>query len=56
MDETPDLLFERFRKTSDPALLARSYAALGTPSKGLEVLTAVAQANRGRRTRASAQP
>jgi tetratricopeptide (TPR) repeat protein len=34
------------------ALLARSYAALGTASKGLEVLTSVAQANRGRRTKA----
>jgi tetratricopeptide (TPR) repeat protein len=33
-------------------LLARSYAALGTPAKGLEVLQGVAQANRGRRTRA----
>jgi len=34
------------------ALLARSYAAVGTPSKGLDVLQSVAQANRGRRTRA----
>jgi len=34
------------------ALLARAYAALGTPQKGLEVLQGVAQANRGRRTRA----
>jgi tetratricopeptide (TPR) repeat protein len=33
-------------------LLARSYAALGTPARGLEVLQGVAQANRGRRTRA----
>ncbi|HEX5101082.1 MAG TPA: tetratricopeptide repeat protein, partial [Polyangiaceae bacterium] len=33
-------------------LLARSYAALGTPAKGLEVLQGVAQANRGRRTKA----
>jgi tetratricopeptide (TPR) repeat protein len=36
------------------ALLARAYAALGTPQQGLEVLQAVAQANRGRRTRALA--
>ncbi|HTQ04016.1 MAG TPA: tetratricopeptide repeat protein, partial [Polyangiaceae bacterium] len=34
------------------ALLARSYTALGTPAKGLDVLQSVAQANRGRRTRA----
>jgi tetratricopeptide (TPR) repeat protein len=34
------------------ALLARAYAALGTPQMGLDVLQSVAQANRGRRTRA----
>jgi len=36
-------------------LLARAYAATGTPERGLEVLKAVAQANRGRRTKAIAQ-
>jgi len=36
-------------------LLARAYAAAGTPERGLEVLKAVAQANRGRRTKAIAQ-
>jgi tetratricopeptide (TPR) repeat protein len=33
-------------------LLARSYAEVGAPERGLEVLKGVAQVNRGRRTRA----
>ncbi len=36
-------------------LLARAYAAGGSPERGLEVLKGVAQANRGRRTKAIAQ-
>jgi tetratricopeptide (TPR) repeat protein len=36
-------------------LLAKAYAAAGTPERGLEVLKGVAQANRGRRTKAIAQ-
>jgi tetratricopeptide (TPR) repeat protein len=36
-------------------LLARAYAASGTPERGLEVLKGVAQANRGKRSKAIAQ-
>jgi tetratricopeptide (TPR) repeat protein len=36
-------------------LLARAYAAAGTPERGLEVLKGVAQANRGKRTKAISQ-
>jgi tetratricopeptide (TPR) repeat protein len=36
-------------------LLARAYAAAGTPERGLAVLKGVAQANRGKRTKAIAQ-